>query len=46
MLNIGGIEKYLHSKLPMELLKNFFESNRKRIINYNKEIKIKLINNK
>jgi len=44
MLKIEGIEKYLRSKLPIELLRNFFESNRNRIINYNNEIKIKLIN--
>jgi len=41
---LEGIEEFLRAKLPTDLLKNFFESNKNRIQNYNHEIKIKLIN--
>jgi len=38
------IEEFLSAKIPINLLTNFFESNKNRIQNYNNEIKIKLIN--
>jgi len=41
---IEKIEEILRSKLPVDLLKNFFESNRNKINKYDNEMKMKLEN--
>jgi len=44
MRRLEHIEKFMSAKLLVNLLTNFFESNKNRIQNYNMETKIKLIN--
>jgi len=43
-IRLEEMEIYLRSKIPVNLLKNFFESNNNKFNNYNKAIKTKLIN--
>jgi len=41
---LEGIERYFRSRIPINLIENFFESNNNKFSNYNKVIKTKLIN--